>query len=396
MELTYNGKKSKKEILETLSQTNFSKTIPEKENILINGDNLEALRILVHNSNLKGKIDLIYIDPPFATNGIFTINEERTSTISSSMKDEIAYTDNLLGEEFLEFLRERLILARELLSDRGSIYLHIDYKIGHYVKIIMDEIFGVENFRNDITRIKCNPKNFSRTAYGNIKDLILFYSKTNNPIWNEPFVPFSDEDKARLYKKIDEQGRFYTTVPLHAPGETKDGVTGGTFKGMLPPKGRHWRTSPAELEKLDEQGLIEWSKNGVPRRKIFADEQKGKKLQDIWDFKDCQYPVYPTEKNLDLLKLIVQTSSNPESLVMDFFCGSGTTLVAAQELGRRWIGIDKSEKAIEVVEKKLIGENSMLFNNSYKIIEITEIENDDSSTEKIIIKHKKSKLTGTA
>lgn len=396
MELTYDGKKSKKEILETLPQANFSKMIPEKENILINGDNLEALRILVHNSNLNGKIDLIYIDPPFATNGIFTINEERTSTISSSMKDEIAYTDNLLGEEFLEFLRERLLLARELLSDRGSIYLHIDYKIGHYVKIIMDEIFGAENFRNDITRIKCNPKNFSRKAYGNIKDLILFYSKTNNPIWNEPFVPFSEEDKVRLYKKIDAQGRFYTTVPLHAPGETKDGVTGGTFKGMLPPKGRHWRTSPAELEKLDEQGLIEWSKNGVPRRKIFADEQRGKKLQDIWDFKDYQYPVYPTEKNLDLLKLIVQTSSNLESLVMDFFCGSGTTLVAAQKLGRRWIGIDKSEKAIEVVEKKLIDENSMLFNNNYKIIEITEKETDDLSTEKIIVKQKTSRLIGTA
>ena len=172
MELTYNGKKTKKEILETLPQSELSKPIAKKENILINGDNLEALRILVHNSNLKGKIDLIYIDPPFATNGTFTISEERTSTISSSKKDEIAYTDNLLGEEFLEFLRERLILARELLSDRGSIYLHIDYKIGHYVKIIMDEIFGAENFKNDITRIKCNPKNFSRKAYGNIKDLI--------------------------------------------------------------------------------------------------------------------------------------------------------------------------------------------------------------------------------
>ena len=114
MELTYNGKKSKKEILETLPQSDFSKPVSEKENILINGDNLEALRILVHNSNLKGKVDLIYIDPPFATNGTFTISEERTSTISSSKKDEIAYTDNLLGEDFLEFLRERLILAREL------------------------------------------------------------------------------------------------------------------------------------------------------------------------------------------------------------------------------------------------------------------------------------------
>ena len=396
MELTYNGKKSKKEILGILPTSYFSKPISEKENILINGDNLEALRILVHNSNLKGKIDLIYIDPPFATNGTFTISEERASTISSSKKDEIAYTDNLLGEEFLEFLRERLILARELLSERGSIYLHIDYKIGHYVKIIMDEIFGTENFRNDITRIKCNPKNFSRKAYGNIKDLILFYSKTSNPVWNEPFVPFSDEDKTRLYKKIDEQGKFYTTVPLHAPGETKDGVTGGTFRGMLPPKGRHWRTSPAELEKLDEQGLIEWSKNGVPRRKIFADEQKGKKLQDIWDFKDYQYPVYPTEKNLDLLKLIVQTSSNPESLVMDFFCGSGTTLIAAQELGRNWIGIDKSEKAIEVTRKKITKENSSLSKADFESVSLLEKQNQNSHNENILVMQKTPKVLVTA
>ena len=289
------------------------------------------------------------------------MGKNRTSTISASSEDEVAYTDTILGEEFLEFLRERLIFARELLSDNGSIYLHIDYKIGHYIKIIMDEIFGSENFRNDITRIKCNPKNFSRKAYGNIKDLILFYSKSKNPIWNEPFESYSKEDISRLYKKTDENGRAYTTVPLHAPGETKDGVTGGEFKGMKPPKGRHWRTSPEELEKLDSQGLIEWSVNGVPRRKIFADEQKGKKMQDIWDFKDYQYPVYPTEKNIDLLKHIVATSSRENSIVMDFFCGSGTTLCAAQELGRKWIGIDQSEQAIRIAKEKLENMQNSLF-----------------------------------
>ncbi len=377
MELTYSGKISENKILNTQPTLKFSSVLDENRNLLIHGDNLEALRILLHNSNLKDKVDLIYIDPPFATNGTFTINSERTSTISSSKSDDIAYTDTLLGEEFIEFLRERLIIARELLSEQGSIYLHIDYKIGHYVKIIMDEIFGAENFRNDITRIKCNPKNFSRKAYGNIKDLILFYSKSKNPIWNEPYQAFSEEDKIRLYKKVDSNGRFYTTVPLHAPGETKDGVTGGMFKGMLPPKGRHWRTSPAELEKLDEQGLIEWSKNGVPRRKIYADEQKGKKVQDIWDFKDYQYPVYPTEKNLDLLKLIVRTSSNQNSIVMDFFCGSGTTLLAAQELGRKWIGIDKSEKAIEVIKSRL-NTDSDLFSEGCQIVELL----DDASEQK--------------
>lgn len=164
---------------------------------------------------------------------------------------------------------------------------------------------------------------------------------------------------------------------------------------MLPPKGRHWRTSPAELEKLDEQGLIEWSKNGVPRRKIFADEQKGKKLQDIWDFKDYQYPVYPTEKNLDLLKLIVQTSSNPESLVMDFFCGSGTTLIAAQELGRHWIGIDKSEKAIEVTRKKLTEENSSFFKADLESLSLLEKQVQNLHNENIIVTQKSPKVLVT-
>lgn len=370
MELIYPNKKSEWEILNAVSTVYFSKK-PEQSNTLIFSDNLLGLQFLLHECAFAGKIDLIYIDPPFATNGVFAIGQERTSTISSSKADDIAYEDKLTGEAFIEFLRERLILARELLSENGSIYLHIDYKIGHYVKIIMDEIFGADNFRNDITRIKCNPKNFSRKAYGNIKDLILFYSKGKNPIWNEPFASYSEEDIFRLYKKIDKTGRAYTTVPLHAPGETKDGVTGGMFKGMYPPKGRHWRTAPIELEKLDEQGLIEWSANGVPRRKIFADEQKGKKMQDIWDFKDYQYPVYPTEKNLDLLKHIIRTSSNENSIVMDFFCGSGTTLVAAQQLGRKWIGIDKSEMAIKSTREKLDKiEKSLFEKEEYDFIEM--------------------------
>lgn len=142
--------------------------------------------------------------------------------------------------------------------------------------------------------------------------------------------------------------------------------------------------------------MIEWSKNGVPRRKIFADEQKGKKLQDIWDFKDYQYPVYPTEKNLDLLKLIVQTSSNPESLVMDFFCGSGTTLIAAQELGRNWIGIDKSEKAIEVTRKKITKENSSLSKADFESVYLLEKQDQNSHNENILVMQKTPKVLVTA
>jgi len=358
--LTFDNKKTEKDILGNTPRIELE-TISGKgaKNKLILGENLSVLRTLL--DDYAGKVDLIYIDPPFATNGCFKISEDRASTISSSNDDAIAYSDTLIGADFLEFLRERLILLRELLAKHGSIYLHIDYKIGHYVKLIMDEVFGRKNFRNDITRIKCNPKNFHRKAYGNIKDLILFYSKSENPIWNDPHAPFSQEDEERLFKKIDKDGRKYTTIPLHAPGETLNGNTGKEWRGVKPPKGRHWRSDPMTLEELDKQGLIEWSANGVPRKKIFLDEKDGKKMQDIWEFKDPQYPAYPTEKSLDLLKFILESSSNEGDLVLDCFCGSGTTLVAAQELNRNWIGIDKSEQAIKITKKKLDSMPASLF-----------------------------------
>jgi adenine-specific DNA-methyltransferase len=250
----------------------------------------------------------------------------------------------------LDFIRQRLLLLKTLLSDKGSIYLHIDYKIGHYVKIVMDEVFGINNFRNDITRIKCNPKNFNRKGYSNIKDMILFYSKSDNMIFNEPFEQFSDEDLINSFNKIDKDGRRYNTIPIHAPGETKNSKT---FKGLYPPPGRHWRTSVDILELWDNQGLIEWSSTGNPRKKMFADETKGKRMQDIWNFKDPSNPTYPTEKNSEMLDLIIKTSSNPDSIILDCFCGGGTTLISANKHNRKFIGIDESCEAIKVVEKKL-------------------------------------------
>ncbi len=328
-------------------------------NKLIQGENLTALRALL--DNYRGRVSLIYIDPPFATNGEYRVGATRTGTVSSSPADTLAYADTLVGAEFLDFLRERLVLLRELLADNGSIYLHIDYKIGHYVKVLMDEVFGQRNFRNDITRIKCNPKNFPRKGYGNVKDLILFYSKSGNVIWNDPQVPLSEADKERLFRKVDADGRRYTTIPLHAPGETVNGSTGQAWRGLLPPRGRHWRSEPAVLEELDRQGLIEWSANRVPRKKIFADEKTTRRMQDIWEFKDPPYPVYPTQKNLELLQFIIATSSNAGDLVLDCFCGSGTTLLAAQSMNRRWIGIDDSEPAIAVARKRLVEMPGSLF-----------------------------------
>jgi len=324
-------------------------------NLLIHGGNLRVMKTLCSEHRLIGKVDLVYIDPPFSTNAVYRHNSLRTQTVSSAPDDAIAYADKLKGPDYLEFIRERLVFLRELMAPHASIYLHIDYKVGHYVKVIMDEVFGARHFRNDISRIKCNPKNFARRGYGNVKDLILFYTKSNDFVWNEPRFSLQQHEIARLFPKVDPRGRRFTTTPLHAPGETRSGKTGREWRGQLPPKGRHWRCDPAVLEELDRQGRIEWSSTGNPRKIVYADEAmaRGKRLQDIWEYKDPQYPKYPTEKNLELLKNIVRTSSNPGQVILDCFCGSGTSLVAAQELGRSWIGIDESEIAISTASSRL-------------------------------------------
>ena len=363
MILNYKGKKSEKEIFENTKECNLVsvKGNQNSESKLIKGENLDVMKYLIDKKRLEGKIDLVYIDPPFATKNVFHISEDKANSISRCHSDNIAYDDSLTGAKYLEFIRERLILIRKLMSKKSSIYFHIDYKIGHYIKVLMDEIFGEKNFINDISRIKCNPKNFNRKAFGNVKDSILFYSKAGKYIWNEQKFSFPKEDIERLFRKVDKDGRKYTTIPVHAPGETQNGVTGQPWRGMMPPKGRHWRSGPNVLDELDKQGLIEWSKTGVPRKKIFADEKDGKKIQDILEFKDSQNPSYPTEKNLDLLKLLVKTSSDKDSIVLDCFCGSGTTLKAAQSLGRKWIGVDKSGEAIKVALKRLTHKQTSSF-----------------------------------
>lgn len=352
MELYYQGKKRREDILMNIISNEPYLCDIETSN-LFKGDNIKILGKIF--SSYQNKIDLIYIDPPFNTNQEFVSSYNRTSTISRVNEGELAYSDKMNEEDYIEFIRERLIILRELLSEEGSIYFHIDVKIGHYIKVVMDEIFGKDNFKNDITRIKSNPKNFSRRAFGNQKDVILFYAKNaKKNIFNNVVTDLSETDKIRMFKKIDDSGRRYNTVPVHAPGETRNGVTGQEWNGLFPPPGRHWRMSPKELDELDNKGLIEWSKNNVPRIKNYADEHKGKKIQDTWDFKDPAYPNYPTEKNLTMLKMIVSQSSHLNSIVLDCFAGGGSTLFAAEQLGRKWIGMDKSDLSIEAIKKRMI------------------------------------------
>lgn len=345
--LTYCGKQSEDEILSSSFQL-FSKVASingKSDNILFFGDNFDALLHLIHNG-YEGKIKLVYIDPPFATVSDF-INRNQ----------EQAYSDSLCGGEYVEFLRERLILIYQLLSDKGSIYLHLDNKMAFTMKIIMDEIFGEENCRAFITRKKCSTKNCTQKTYGNISDYIMFYTKTSKYTWNRPYDPWELEKMIEQYPYVDEQGRRYKKVPIHAPG-VRNGETGKEWRGKMPPTGKHWQYTPDKLDELDAAGEIYWSPSGNPRRKVFCDPSKGIPVQDIWlNYRDSinqaqKTTGYPTEKNYEMLKLIVNASSNPGDIVLDCFAGSGTTLGAAFESGRKWIGVDNSPQSLNAILKR--------------------------------------------
>lgn len=345
--IEYEGKRSTAEIL-GMSTPELFRTIDlpgEAKNRIIYGDNLQALRALIGDKDVHGRVRLTYIDPPYATRSKF-----------SSRQQSHAYDDILSGAEYLEFLRERIILIRELLAEDGSIYVHLDDKMAYPVKVIMDEVFGSKYFRNWITRKKCNPKNYTRKQFGNVADYILFYTKSDRYIWNQVF----EQGDTREYRYVDERtGRRYMKVPIHAPGQ-RNGATGQPWKGMLPPPGKHWQYPPVTLEEMDARGEIYWSANGNPRRKVFLETRKGIPVQDIWmDFKDAhnqniRVTGYPTEKNPELIRRIVRASSNPGDLVLDAFAGSGTTAVACEEEGRQWIAMDNSQLAIETMIRRLL------------------------------------------
>jgi adenine-specific DNA-methyltransferase len=347
-EITYKGKTPEREIISTIYTEKYELLYGEfKENKLFYGDNLDVLRFLLQSGNLKNKVKLIYIDPPYGTNSVFQSRNQKDS-----------YKDDLVGSHFIEFIRRRLILLRELLCDEGSIYVHLDSNMTSQIKIIMDEVFGAKNFRGFITRKKCSNKNSTRNSYGNISDYILFYSKTENFTWHRATAVWTDEKILKEYPCIDEAtGRRYKKVPIHAPG-IRNGETGKEWRGMLPPQGKHWQYTPEKLDEFDRKGEIYWSANGNPRRKVFLDMDKGIPVQDIWlDTQDSlnqniKITGYPTEKNPDLLKRIIEASSNENDIVLDCFAGSGTTLGIAEQLGRKWIGVDNSSEAMDNILKR--------------------------------------------
>lgn len=346
--LEYEDKKTKKEVMEG-DCPSFSKVLSSAtSNDFYYGDNLNVLRYLI-SLGYSEQVRLVYIDPPYATNSAFLGRNQK-----------IAYSDSLTGADYIEFLRERIILIHEILADDGSIYLHLDGNMAFPMKLVMDEVFGEGNCRAFITRKKCSTKNYTRNTYGNISDYIMFYSKTADYVWNRPYDSWDEDRVLKEYPCVAPDGRRYKKVPIHAPG-IRHGATGEAWKGMMPPKGKHWQYTPDKLTQLDDAGDIYWSPTGNPRRKVYYDPSKGVPIQDIWlNYRDSinqqmKTTGYPTEKNADMLRMIVNASSNPGDLVMDVFAGSGTTLSAAEECGRRWIGADNSEESLLAIMRRFHG-----------------------------------------
>ncbi len=347
LRLEYPGKKPVEAILSTPAGKYLSRpTRASGENRLYHADNLGVLAALATDEAVVGKVRLVYIDPPFASASAF-----------ESRKQNHAYDDHIVGPEFVESLRERLILINRLLADDGSLYLHLDERMAFHFRVILDEIFGKQNYRNCIIRKKCNPKNYTRKTYGNVADYILFYTKSDTYAWNRPVELWDDVRVAKEYQYVDEHGRRYKKVPLHAPG-VRNGETGKPWRGMLPPPGKHWQYQPDTLDEMDARGEIYWSPTGNPRRKVYLENSAGVPLQNIWmDMRDAHnqnihITGYPTEKNPALLARIIKASSNSGDIVMDCYAGSGTTLSVASSLGRRWIGIDKSDEAIKTILRR--------------------------------------------
>ena len=311
----------------------------------------------------RGQIDMIYIDPPFDSKAQYKktikINSKDVSNDMMSF-EEVQYKDIWTNDTYLQFLYERLIIMRELLKDTGSIWVHCDQSKGHYIKIILDEVFGQDNFVNQITWKRTFAHGDSGQGakhLGRISDYIYLYGKSSAVNLNSIYVPYEKSYIERVFSGKDDDGRRWQSVSLTAPGGASKGNPSYNFLGVT----RYWQYSKANMEKLYAEGKIYQSKPGaVPRRKMYLDEAKGVPLQDIWtDIVPVQglsneNENYPTQKPITLLERIIKLTSNPGDLVFDCFMGSGTTQAVAMKLGRRFIGADINLGAVQTTTKRLL------------------------------------------
>lgn len=342
-------------------------------NRLIYGDNLLAMQALLAGDastglpSLRGKVDLIYIDPPFDSKADYRtkitlpgVEIQHNPTVI----EQFAYADTW-EQGTISYLRtmcSRFYLVRELLSNKGSFYVHIDWHIGHYVKILLDEIFGSDNFRNEIIWRRSQNISSIGNVYKRSHDVILFYSKSTDTPLSKVYKK-QDESYLSQYKYKDSKG-IYRHAPLLVSGK-RNGSTGSIWRNIDPNKcgrnGMHWITKIEKLEEFDSEGLIYWPKNGgQPMLKYYLDIEKGVLVSDYWDDVNLISPTsseslgYATQKPEALLERIIKASSNEGDLVCDFFGGSGTTAAVAERLGRRWITCDIGKPASLVMRKRFI------------------------------------------
>lgn len=354
-------------------------------NKLFYGDNLTVLRESIADES----VDLIYLDPPFNSNASYNVlfkapSGEQSAAQIEAFDDtwhwnesaERAFDDVLsgshsdaaimlkamrsaLGENdmmaYLAMMAVRLIELHRVMKPSGAIYLHCDPSASHYLKIVLDAIFGPENFKNEISWRRSHPKGHAFTRFATTHDVIFSYAKNNRLwCWNPQYTAHDKDRAAQQYSLTDDTGRRYQLTSLLNPNPNRPNLT-YEFKGTT----RVWRWTRERMMEADRQGLIVVPKGGegIPRLKRYLDEQEGIPVGDFWaDIEMASGDErlgYPTQKPLALLERIVSASSNPDDIVLDPFCGCGTTVHAAQKLKRQWIGIDVTHLAIALIEHRL-------------------------------------------
>lgn len=358
------------------------------ENTLYYGDNLDILSRYIKDES----IDLVYLDPPFKSNQNYNVlfKEQDGSRAASQIRvfedtwtwgqdDEEVFADivtkggkvadclrafhTFLGPcdmlAYLVMMAPRLVELRRVMRPTGSIYLHCDPAASHYLKMLLDAVFGPNLFKNEIIWRRYGAHNDvgqGSKHFGRVHDVILFFTKTDECIWNQVFVPLNPEYIKSTYRHIDpETGRLYTTTPLTGPGGAEKGNPVYEWRGHT----RAWRYNKEKMAALDREGKLYYSKTGYVRQKLYLDESKGVPVQDEWEDiaslagAHSERLGYPTQKPEALLERIIKASSNEGDVVLDPFCGCGTTVAAAQKLGRRWIGIDINYLAITFSSRRV-------------------------------------------
>lgn len=355
------------------------------------GDNLQVMSHML--KEYRGKIDLIYIDPPFDSKADYKkqVKIKRQSVYGDmSSFEEKQYGDIWTNDEYLQFMYERLVLLKELLSENGSIFLHCDWHKSAYLKVMMDEIFGnggndtsAPGYKNEIIWQRTGAHN-DAGKYGVVHDTIYWYTKSSKYKFEMEMIELTEEHKSSRFKTIEpETGRRFYPGPITAPGDGPARIFRGV--SLLPPAGRHWSYSQENIDELEKQNRIYYSSTGTPYLKEYEDEytEQGRRLQSIWtdilpSKTGKEIVGYPTQKPEKLLERIIKACSAPGDIVFDCFMGSGTTQAVALKLGRRYIGSDINLGAVQTTTKRLLSAiNELKSDEHYLGFEVYNVNNYD-------------------